>query len=75
MAESAAILCPAKTVISPEPAATCPMANSIEVSDVLKFKLEHPDGLVVSYVNTPEALFPVSSAYLLSRLDHLQVVS
>jgi quinolinate synthase len=60
MAESAAILCPAKTVISPEPAATCPMANSIEVSDILKFKLEHPDGLVVSYVNTPAAIKAVS---------------
>jgi len=53
MAESAAILCPDKTVLSPEPRATCPMANSIEVSDVLKFKQEHPEGLVVSYVNTP----------------------
>jgi len=52
MAESAAILCPDKTVLSPEPRATCPMANSIEVSDVLKFKQEHPEGLVVSYVNT-----------------------
>jgi quinolinate synthase len=60
MAESAAILCPAKTVLSPEPTATCPMANSIEVSAVLKFKLEHPDGLVVSYVNTPAAIKAVS---------------
>ncbi len=60
MAESAAILCPAKTVLSPEPAATCPMANSIEVSDVLKYKQEHPDGLVVSYVNTPAAIKAVS---------------
>jgi quinolinate synthase len=60
MAESAAILCPSKTVISPEPAATCPMANSIEVSDVLKYKQEYPEGLVVSYVNTPAAIKAVS---------------
>jgi quinolinate synthase len=60
MAESAAILCPNKTVLSPEPAATCPMANSIEVSDVLKYKKENPDGLVVSYVNTPAAIKAVS---------------
>lgn len=53
MAESAAILCPGKTILSPEPAATCPMANSIRVDDILRFKQEHPDGLVVSYVNTP----------------------
>lgn len=53
MAESAAILCPGKTILSPEPAATCPMANSIRVDDIIRFKNEHPDGLVVSYVNTP----------------------
>jgi len=60
MAESAAILCPTKTVLSPEPAATCPMANSIDVSDVLQYKQEHPDGLIVSYVNTPAAIKAVS---------------
>nr|WP_243152989.1 quinolinate synthase NadA [Sporotomaculum syntrophicum] len=60
MAESAAILCPDKTVLSPEPRATCPMANSIEVDDVLQFKQEHPDGLVVSYVNTPAGIKAVT---------------
>lgn len=60
MAESAAILCPDKTVLSPEPTTTCPMANSIEVSDVERFKQEHPEGLVVSYVNTPAAIKAVS---------------
>lgn len=60
MAESAAILCPTKTVLSPEPKATCPMANSVEVSHVSKFRQEHPDGLVVSYVNTPAAIKAVS---------------
>jgi quinolinate synthase len=53
MAESAAILCPEKIVLSPEPMATCPMANSISVDDVLKFKEKYPDSIVVSYVNTP----------------------
>lgn len=53
MAESAAILCPSKTVLSPEPAATCPMANSISVDDVHKFKQKYPDSIIVSYVNTP----------------------
>jgi len=60
MAESAAILCPDKTVLSPEPAATCPMANSIAVNDVLQYKQEHPAGLIVSYVNTPAAIKAVS---------------
>jgi len=53
MAESAAILCPDKTVLSPEPTATCPMANSVSVDDILKFKEKYPDSIIVSYVNTP----------------------
>ncbi|MDD3654326.1 MAG: quinolinate synthase NadA [Desulfotomaculaceae bacterium] len=60
MAESAAILCPGKTVLSPEPAATCPMANSIDVNDVLQYKDTHPGSLVVSYVNTPASIKAVS---------------
>lgn len=66
MAESAAILCPGKTVLTPEPAATCPMANSIEVSHVLEYKREHPDALVVSYVNTPAAIKAVSDVCVTS---------
>jgi len=53
MAESAAILCPDKTILSPEPLATCPMANRISVNDVLTFKEKYPDSIIVSYVNTP----------------------
>lgn len=60
MAESAAILCPGKKVLSPEPSATCPMANSIAVDDVRQYKQEHPDSIIVSYVNTPAAIKAVS---------------
>jgi len=60
MAESAAILCPDKMVLSPEPAATCPMANSIRVEDILEYKQKHPRGMVVSYVNTPAVIKAVS---------------
>lgn len=60
MAESAAILCPDKTILSPEPRATCPMANRISVQDVLEFKKKHPDGIVISYVNTPAEIKAVS---------------
>jgi quinolinate synthase len=35
MAETAAILCPERTVLSPEPAATCPMANSISAEEIV----------------------------------------
>ncbi|MEN6461333.1 MAG: quinolinate synthase NadA [Syntrophomonas sp.] len=60
MAESAAILCPEKTVLSPEPMATCPMANSITVKDIMDYKEKYPDSIVVSYVNTPAEIKAVS---------------
>ncbi|CFX41739.1 Quinolinate synthetase A [Syntrophomonas zehnderi OL-4] len=60
MAESAAILCPDKTVLTPEPKATCPMANSISVDEVLKFKEKYPNSIVMSYVNTPAEIKAVS---------------
>lgn len=66
MAESAAILCPDKTVLSPEPAATCPMANSIKVEDVEKYKSTHPDSLIVSYVNTPADIKAVTDVCVTS---------
>lgn len=60
MAESAAILCPDKKVLSPEPKATCPMANSITVADVQKYKRSHPEAIIVSYVNTPAEIKAVT---------------
>ncbi len=60
MAESAAILCPGKTVLTPEPSATCPMADSVDIQHVLEYKERYPDSLVVSYVNTPAAIKAVS---------------
>lgn len=60
MAETAAILCPGRTVLSPEPAATCPMANSISADYIVDFKKKHPRSLVVTYVNTPADVKAVS---------------
>ena len=60
MAETAAILCPERTVLSPEPAATCPMANSISAEEIVNYRKEHPDCIVVAYVNTPAAVKAVS---------------
>jgi len=52
MAETAAIANPGKTVLIPEPKAGCSLADTIQGRDVRKWKAEHPDGLVVAYVNT-----------------------
>lgn len=70
MAESAAILCPDKTVLSPDPSATCPMANSVSVEEILEFKEMYPDGLVVSYVNTTADVKAVSYVCCTSSNAH-----
>ncbi len=52
MAETASILCPDKTVLLPVMEAGCPMANMVTAEDVRRLRKEHPDALVVCYVNT-----------------------
>ncbi|MCD4704186.1 MAG: quinolinate synthase NadA [Methanosarcinaceae archaeon] len=56
MAESAAILSPDKTILIPEPDARCPMAAMINVESLRKAKEEHPDAVVVCYVNSTAAV-------------------
>ncbi|MBO5013513.1 MAG: quinolinate synthase NadA [Paludibacteraceae bacterium] len=56
MAETAKILCPYKKVLIPEPAAGCSLADSCKAEDLAVWKAEHPDHLVVSYVNTSAAV-------------------
>ncbi|MFH1458399.1 MAG: quinolinate synthase NadA [Candidatus Omnitrophota bacterium] len=52
MAETASILCPHKKVIMPDVNSGCPMAHMITVEDLRKLKREHPQAVVVGYVNT-----------------------
>ena len=52
MAETAAILNPAKTVLLPDPDAGCPMADMISVRDLRELKRAHPDAAVVCYINS-----------------------
>ena len=56
MAETAKILAPSKTVLLPDLDAGCSLAASIDVADVLAWKADHPDGVVVAYVNTSAAI-------------------
>jgi quinolinate synthase len=52
MAETAAIVCPDKTVLIPDPDAGCSLAASISADELRAWKAEHPGAVVVSYVNT-----------------------
>ncbi len=52
MAETAAVICPDKTVLIPDPNAGCPMANMATPRELEKAKAEHPDAAVVCYVNS-----------------------
>ncbi|MBY0356657.1 MAG: quinolinate synthase NadA [Candidatus Obscuribacterales bacterium] len=52
MAETAAILCPDKRVLIPDLDAGCSLASSINIEQLKAWKKEHPNAVVVSYVNT-----------------------
>ena len=52
MAETASIINPGRTVLSPDPTAGCSLADSITLRDLRRWKAEHPLAVVVSYVNT-----------------------
>jgi quinolinate synthase len=52
MAETAAILCPDKTVLIPDLDAGCSLAASITAEQLRAWKAENPGAVVVSYVNT-----------------------
>jgi quinolinate synthase len=56
MAETAVLLCPDKRVLLPDPEAGCSLAASCTVEEVRAWKAEHPDAVVVAYVNTDAAV-------------------
>lgn len=56
MAETASILSPDKTVLLPDPAAGCSMADMIDADTLLDLKEKYPDALVVSYINSTAAV-------------------
>ena len=56
MAETAKILSPDSRVILPNSAAGCPMADMAQVDEVRKYRKEHPDEILVAYVNSSAAV-------------------
>src|SRR5215471_21064692 len=52
MAETAKILNPARTVVVPDRAASCSLVENCPVEPVREFRRNHPDHVIVSYINT-----------------------
>jgi len=73
MAESAKILAPEKTVLSPDLEAGCSLASSINAADVRALRRRHPGVPVVSYANTSAEVKAESDACCTSA-NAVQVV-
>ena len=56
MAETAKILNPGKTVVVPDLEAGCSLADTCPADAFARFRAEHPDHLVVSYINCSAAV-------------------
>src|SRR5829696_2969815 len=76
MAETASILCPAKTVLIPDLDAGCSLADSITADQLRAWKAKHPGAIVVMYVNTSAAVkaetdYCVTSANAVRVVEHI----
>ena len=67
MAETAKILNPEKKVLHPNPESGCPMADMATYEGVKKLKEEHPDAVVVAYVNTNADVKTLADVIVTSR--------
>ncbi|HEV2772454.1 MAG TPA: quinolinate synthase NadA [Thermoleophilaceae bacterium] len=73
MAETASILSPEKTVLLPDLAAGCSLADAITAEELRAWKEEHPGALVVMYVNT-SAEVKAETDYCCTSSNAVQVV-
>ncbi|MBV9050412.1 MAG: quinolinate synthase NadA [Solirubrobacterales bacterium] len=76
MAETASILCPAKLVLIPDLDAGCSLADSIDARQLRDWKRQHPDAVVVMYVNTTaevkaETDYCCTSANAVKVVEHI----
>jgi quinolinate synthase len=76
MAETASILCPDKRVLIPDLDAGCSLADSITAEQLREWKAQHPDAVVVMYVNTTaevkaETDYCCTSANAVKVVEHI----
>lgn len=74
MAETASILCPDKKVLIPDLEAGCSLASTINAQELQAWKADHPDALVVSYVNTTAEVKALSD-YCCTSSNAVKVVN
>src|SRR5215212_5737299 len=74
MAETASIICPDKEVLIPDIDAGCSLASSINCSELMNWKKEHPAAIVVSYVNTSAEVKSLSD-YCCTSSNAVRVVN
>ncbi|UCG56634.1 MAG: quinolinate synthase NadA [Phycisphaerales bacterium] len=74
MAETAAILSPHKRVLLPDKYAGCPLADMITAEQLRGLKRDHPDALVVCYVNST-AEVKAESDYCCTSSNAVEVVN
>jgi quinolinate synthase len=73
MAETAAILCPTKTVLLPDLRAGCSLAAAITAEELRAWKARFPDAVVVAYINT-SAEVKAESDYCCTSANAAKVV-
>jgi quinolinate synthase len=74
MAESAAMLAPNKTVLLPELAAGCPLADMVSPEALIEFKQKHPDAAVAAYINSSAAV-KAESDICVTSANAVQVIN
>ena len=74
MAETAAILSPEKTVLLPDKFAGCPLADMITAEQLSELKQQHPDALVVCYVNSSAGV-KAESDYCCTSANAVEIVN
>jgi quinolinate synthase len=75
MAEVAAVLNPDKLVLIPDTRAGCTLVDSVRAEDIIRWRRDHPNGVVVTYINSSIEVKAVSDYVCTSANCHKIVKS